>query len=98
MEVPVNASVKFHDMVTVSLGGAGTIAHITSTLPRARGRSGRTAGSARAANTERTIMIWANRQHATVIQNRMVATECGMLMGCGGELKSSRGRDDNCSG
>ncbi|MFG2039618.1 ricin-type beta-trefoil lectin domain protein [Dactylosporangium sp. NPDC048998] len=27
-EVPQNANVKFHDMVTVSLGGTGTIAHI----------------------------------------------------------------------
>ncbi|GIF20717.1 hypothetical protein BJ973_001378 [Actinoplanes tereljensis] len=27
-EVPVNAGVKFHDMVTVSLGGVGTISHV----------------------------------------------------------------------
>ncbi|GAA2711103.1 RICIN domain-containing protein [Actinoplanes palleronii] len=27
-EVPVNSGVKFHDMVTVSLGGTGTISHV----------------------------------------------------------------------
>ncbi|MEU4240125.1 RICIN domain-containing protein [Actinoplanes sp. NPDC026619] len=27
-EVPVNSGVKFHDMVTVSLGGVGTISHV----------------------------------------------------------------------
>ena len=27
-EVPATAGVKFHDLVTVSLGGTGTIAHV----------------------------------------------------------------------
>jgi hypothetical protein len=62
---------------------AGTMAHITSTDPRARGRSGRTAGSARAASTERTINTCATRQHATEVQNRRVATRGGILMGYG---------------
>jgi hypothetical protein len=56
----------------------GTTAHITSTLPRARGSSGRTAGNPRAANTERTINTCATRQHATEIQNRMVAGRWGI--------------------
>jgi len=68
----------------------GTTAHITSTLPFARGSSGRTAGSPRAASTERTINTYATRQLATEIQNRMVAGRCGILMTLWGKLESSR--------
>ncbi len=30
-EVPTNANVRFHDLLTVSLGGTGTISHVINT-------------------------------------------------------------------
>jgi hypothetical protein len=59
----------------------GTTAHINSTAAFARGRSGRTAGSRRAASTERTIDTCATRQQATESQKTISASEWGTMDG-----------------